>query len=186
MNLNGKTVYFLGSSITYGDGGVSFAEITAEKVGFKMIKEALSGTTLADINKDSYVTRLKNRKVEEKVDLFVCQLSTNDPWLKVDIAETEKAIRFVIDYAKERFGCPIVFYTNTYYASEAYEEHIKMLYKLKEEYGFAVLDLYNDMDARRQNEENRSTYLKPDGVHPTVEGYTKLWTPKFIEFFDSI
>ena len=61
MVLKGKTVLFLGSSVTYGSaaGGVSFADMMAETCGIKMIKEAVSGTTLADINDQSYVSRLK-------------------------------------------------------------------------------------------------------------------------------
>lgn len=61
MNLNGKTVLFLGSSVTYGSvaNGISFADIMAEECGINCIKEAVSGTTLADINDNSYVSRLK-------------------------------------------------------------------------------------------------------------------------------
>ena len=185
MQLKGKTVFFLGSSIVYGDGGVSFAEVLAQKLGFTMVKEALSGTTLADINKDSYVSRL-NKHTQDRPDLFVCQLSTNDPWQKVDIAETEKAIRYIIDFVNEHFGCKIAFFTTTNFSNPPYEEHIKMLYELKKEYGFEVLDLYNNEYVTGENIKNRNTYLKPDGVHPTTEGYTKLWAPMFIEFFEGL
>ena len=42
MKLKGKTVLFLGSSVTYGAfaDGVSFADLMAERCGIRCIKEA--------------------------------------------------------------------------------------------------------------------------------------------------
>lgn len=42
-----------------------------------MIGKAVSGTTLVDEDKTSYVSRLKKID-EDSTDLFICQLSTND------------------------------------------------------------------------------------------------------------
>ena len=60
MNLHGKTILFLGSSVTYGSaaGGVSFADMLSE-FGCTVVKEAVSGTTLVDTSADSYVSRMK-------------------------------------------------------------------------------------------------------------------------------
>ena len=115
MQLQGKTVLFLGSSVTYGSasGGVSFAELMAEKCDFRCVKEAVSGTTLADIDERSYVARLKTVDTALPVDLFICQLSTNDAGRELPVEQTEAALRFIITYVKETFGCPIAFYTNT-------------------------------------------------------------------------
>ena len=46
-----KTIIFLGSSVTYGaaSGGVSFADVICRNYGYNMIKEAVSGTTLASL-----------------------------------------------------------------------------------------------------------------------------------------
>ena len=86
MELKNKTILFLGSSVTYGSaaGGVSFVELMRDRCGIRCIKEAVSGTTLADINEGSYVSRLKTVDKSEKVDLFICQLSTNDATKKLD------------------------------------------------------------------------------------------------------
>ena len=48
MELKGKRVLFLGSSVTYGaaSGGVSFAELMAERCEMQCLKEAVSGTVL--------------------------------------------------------------------------------------------------------------------------------------------
>lgn len=80
MELTGKTVIFLGSSVTYGSasGGISFADMMAKELNFHCIKEAVSGTTLADLDETSYVSRLKRLDPATKADLLICQLSTND------------------------------------------------------------------------------------------------------------
>lgn len=189
MNLKGKTVLFLGSSVTYGSksGGISFADIMAEGCGINCIKEAVSGTTLADINADSYVSRLKRVDPSIHLDLFICQLSTNDanPKRNVDFTDVEKAIRFILDYVKTTFGCPIVFYTGTYFKNERYVEMIEYLYRLQKEYDFHILDLYNDTEMQAISEEKYSLYMH-DPIHPTRIGYSQWWTPKFIKFCEEL
>ena len=76
MELENKTIFFLGSSVTYGSaaGGVSMVDLLAETCNCTCIKEAVSGTTLADINERSYVSRLKAAEISRPMDLFVCQL----------------------------------------------------------------------------------------------------------------
>ena len=51
---------FLGSSVTYGacSGGYSFVEALAERTGLIPVKEAVSGTTLADVDDASYIARM--------------------------------------------------------------------------------------------------------------------------------
>ena len=187
MKLSGKTVLFLGSSVTYGaeSGGVSFVEIMSEKCGCTYIKEAVSGTTLADIDKLSYVSRLKNIDVNQKVDLFICQLSTNDSYKNIPFKETEKAIVSIVNYVRKNFCCPIVFYTGTRFNSEEYKKAVFELLRLKEKYGFYVLDLWNDVDMNAVSAEDYNRFMK-DGVHPTLSGYREWWTPKFIDFCNKI
>ena len=183
MQLQGKTVLFLGSSLTYGSasGGVSFAELMAERGGFCCVKEAVSGTTLADVDERSYVARLKTVDTALPVDLFICQLSTNDAGRGVPIEQTEAALRFIVTYVKDTFGCPIAFYTNTRYDSKAYEGLVALLYRLQEEFGFAILDFWNDAPMNAISDEQRVRYMR-DHIHPTLDGYREWWTPKFMEF----
>lgn len=189
MNLNGKTVLFLGSSVTYGSaaGGVSFADLMAETCGIHCIKEAVSGTTLADIDDSSYVSRLKKVDTSLHVDLFICQLSTNDasPRRNIDISAVETSIRFILQYAKTTFACPIVFYTGTFFENERYSDMIKLLYSLQKEYDFYILDLYHDKEMLNISENKYQIYMR-DPVHPTLEGYAKWWTPKFVEFCEQL
>ncbi|MBE6812154.1 MAG: SGNH/GDSL hydrolase family protein [Ruminococcaceae bacterium] len=183
MKLYGKTVLFLGSSVTYGSaaGGVSFADLMAESCGIVCIKEAVSGTTLADINKNSYVSRLKKVCTDTKVDLFICQLSTNDAAKTIPLQKTEDAIRFILQYAEDTFACPILFYTGTYFESEAYEATIHLLYDLQKEYDFYILDLFNDKTMQGISPDLYKKYMH-DPVHPTFVGYKEWWTPQFIAF----
>ena len=87
--LAGKTIYWLGSSVTYGASseGESMAEFLAAKTGAICVKDAVSGTTIFDDGKtndtglNSYTRRLINSTKFDKnaeVDAFICQISTND------------------------------------------------------------------------------------------------------------
>lgn len=187
MNLTGKTVLFLGSSVTYGSaaGGISFADIAAEQFGFTCVKEAVSGTTLADLDETSYVSRLKQVDTALRPDLFVCQLSTNDAGRSIPLEEVEKAIRFILDYVDTTFDCPILFYTGTFFESRAYRDMIALLYRIQQEVPFSILDLYHDRDMLSVSEENYRIFMS-DPVHPTLTGYRQWWTPKFIEAFQKI
>lgn len=189
MELKGKNVLFLGSSVTCGvTKGISFAEIMAERCGITYVKEAVSGTTLADINEKSYVARLKKIDKTLHFDLFICQLSTNDAnpaRNDVTMEDSEKGLRFILDYVKNTFNCPIVFFTGTYFNNEKYIKLIELLYSLQKEYDFYILDLFNDEEMRAISKEKYAVYMK-DGVHPTIEGYSEWWTPKFIELCEKI
>ena len=187
MTLKGKTVLFLGSSVTYGyaSGGISFADIMGEVCGVHVIKEAVSGTTLADLDDSSYVARLKAVDRQVRPDLFVCQLSTNDATRNIACHKIEEAIREILGFVKDAFGCPVVFYTGTYFPSEAYEAMIGLLYRLRGEYGFSILDLYHDAEMLAVDEEDYRRYMQ-DPVHPTLLGYREWWTPKFIDFCEKL
>ena len=183
MELTGKTVLFLGSSVTYGSasGGVSFADMMADELGLHCMKEAVSGTTLADLDETSYVSRLKKLDPATPVDLLICQLSTNDASQGIPLEKTEQAIRAILDYTDRTYHCPVVFYTGTYYESQAYSAMIRCLYDLQAEYGFFILDLFNDPKMRAVSAEDYARYMS-DPIHPNLLGYRQWWTPKFVDF----
>lgn len=187
MDLKGKSVLFLGSSVTFGSasGGVSFADMMQETCGIHMIKEAVSGTTLADVKETSYVARLKRIDKGQKIDLFICQLSTNDAVKKIEPAKTEQAIRFILEYVKDTFDCPIVFYTGTYFDDSNYERLVEMLEALQGEYDFKILNLWRDPEMLAVCEADRKRYMA-DPIHPSEVGYREWWTPRFISFCESI
>lgn len=145
--LRGKTIYWLGSSVTYGASseGASMADYLAATTGCISKKEAVSGTTIftdgksANTGAKSYTSRLKTSKnfdVTEEVDAFVCQISTNDAWgtrienlgtmsesttidsTQFDLSTTLGGVEFIINYVIETWGCPVYFYSGAYFGDE--------------------------------------------------------------------
>ena len=189
--LEGATVVFLGSSVTYGasSNGVSFADYIGARSGCTVVKEAVSGTTLVDGGIGSYISRLKKLDVSQ-ADLFVCQLSTNDatqgkPLGKVsDSRRTEEfdtstvagAMEYIIAYAREAWDCPIVFYTNPRYDSPTYGEMVSLLHALADKWDITVIDLWNDGAFNDITAEQRALYMAGT-IHPTQAGYLEWWTP---------
>ena len=142
--LKGKTVVFLGSSVTKGFAAHNnaFAEYIAKKDSCICIKEAVNGTTLIDNCEDSYIERMRdNLDPERQVDLFICQLSTNDATRNSPLGEISEsrdldsfdvktvcgAIEYIIAYAKETWHCRVMFYTNPQYDSDTYAKMVEAL-----------------------------------------------------------
>ena len=192
--LNGKHIVFLGSSVTYGaaSNGVSFVDFLAEKMGCRVTKEAVSGTTLVDDAPDSYICRMKKLNPEMKVDLFVCQLSTNDATQMKDLGETCRtydmddfntltvagAIEYIIAYARKTWKCPVAFYTSPRDDSARYAAMVGLLQTIRRKWDIALIDLWNDSIFNDITAGQRSRYMA-DPIHPTREGYLEWWTPYF-------
>lgn len=192
--LRGKTVIFLGSSVTqgYGSLGVSFVDYLEQVDGVTAVKEAVSGTTLADLKRSSYVARMRTIDPAIRADAFVCQLSTNDATKGVplgtvaagfdpasfDTQTVAGAIEYIIAYARETWGCPVVFYTQSRYDSDAYAAMVALLQEIRAKWDIAVIDLWNDTDFNALTNEQRRLYLV-DAIHPTKAGYRDWWLGKF-------
>ena len=58
---------------------------------------------------------------------------------------------------------------------------IDLLYRLRPEYDFSILELYNDPQMRSVSPEDYARYMS-DPIHPNLPGYRDWWTPKFVEF----
>ena len=190
--LAGKTGIFLGSSVTcgYGSLGVSFVDFLEKTDGITAVKEAVSGTTLADVKNNSYVARMKTIDKNIKADFFMCQLSTNDATKEIplgvlsdsfdpasfDTQTVTGATEYIIAYAKETWNCPVVFYTQAKYDSVAYEKMVAMLLSLQQKWDIIVIDLWNDESINAVSDAERSLYLI-DAIHPTKAGYCEWWLP---------
>ena len=123
------------------------------------------------------------------VDLFVCQLSTNDATQKkplgtlsgdgtFDTSTVAGAIEFIIDYVRRTWHCPVLFYTNPKYESAEYAAMVGLLAQIAEKRNIAVIDLWNDDGFNYLTEEKRALYMA-DRIHPTLAGYLEWWTPYF-------
>lgn len=190
--LKGKRIAFLGSSVTYGAAskGVSFADYISVRNNCEIIKEAVSGTTLVDNGRSSYISRLKQMDKGVAVDLFVCQLSTNDatqnkPLGNVseskDLADFDTstvagAIEYIIADAKQTWNCPVLFYTNPQYDSEQYGAMVELLQQIAGKWDITVIDMWNDTEFNVLTDEQRALYMA-DGIHPVQAGYLEWWTP---------
>lgn len=195
--LTGKRILFLGSSVTFGAAaeGQSFVELFEALDGVDAIKEAKSGTTLADKtsalaliafgNGDSYVKRLQAVHTETPPDCVVVQLSTNDATMKLPLGEVGDenpktvtgAMEWIIRYCRDTWDCPVVFYTGSYYDSAEYAAMVDRLFELQAKWGVGVIDLYTDEAFNAIDEETYDFYMYDD-IHPTKAGYLEWWFPK--------
>lgn len=192
--LAGEKVLFLGSSVTYGEKSIreGIPEYFAQRCGWDVTKEAVSGTTLADTGNSSYVQRLLN-KVDSSANysLVIVQLSTNDAGKKQPLGEiagsmdrdsfdtktTTGAMEYIISYARDTWDCPVAFYTNARYDSEAYGALVQRLLELQDKWGVGVLNLWSDEDFNNISAADRTLYMY-DSVHPTKAGYRQWWCPE--------
>lgn len=198
--LAGKTMIFLGSSVTYGfySNGVSFVDFLKTRDGVNTIKEAVSGTTLVDNGETSYIQRMLALDTSLEVDAFICQLSTNDASQELPLGDiatgTDKstidtstitgAMEYIIAYARETWGCPVIFYTGTQYDSPAYEAMVNRLLELQEKWDIGVLDLWNSEKMNAVSQEEYNKYMG-DSIHPTRNGYRDWWLPEFEAYLEA-
>lgn len=191
--LYGKTIYHLGSSISYGsaNGGVSFAEQIANLTGSKCVKETVSGTKLSSTDGDnSYVARWENFTFADRPEFLVLQLSTNDfsggisagaiaaNNDDIDTTTITGAIEHIIKKTKEKSpSTEVIVYTcavrPSWYKRAEYASFVNVNLKMiKQKWGIAVVDLFNA--------DTVYTNWMSDDIHPTGAGYANLFTPRMI------
>ncbi|MFH0992984.1 MAG: SGNH/GDSL hydrolase family protein [bacterium] len=201
--LMGKKLLFLGSSVTYGcePEGISFVEFLCRHSGCIGVKAAVSGTTLADISDQSYVSRLKKVDRQVRPDAIIVQLSTNDAGLNhrfgviagrrdlgdYDVMTIAGAIEYIIAYARQTWRCPVLFYTGTRYDNETYGRMVTLLLAVQKAWGIGVIDLWHDPLMNQVAAADYARFMA-DGVHPTIAGYFQWWGPRLEtllgEFFE--
>jgi lysophospholipase L1-like esterase len=203
--LKGKTLYFLGSSVTvgYGSNGMAFPHYIAKRDQCNIVVEAITGTTLMDKNENSYVRRMEFGSKFDKnadVDMFICQLSTNDTsggtvdMLNLgdivgpadDLSAYDKttitgAMEYIIAYVRRTWDCPVLFYSCSKRNDQRYAKMVDRLNELAEIWNIGVLDLWNDAEFNNITKQQRKLWLK-DETHPTKAGYMEWWTPVFEKF----
>ncbi len=192
--LEGKTICILGSSVADGYSSEHYAigEYFEARFGCKLIKEAVSGTTITNLYDNSYLSRMVNNiDATEEIDLFICQLSTNDASMNLRLGEVIEStnpgdfnqwtiigsMECIIGYAQHTWNCPVVFFTGSYYDNAAYENMVNALYELQEKWGIGILDLYHNDEFNNISNEMRSIYMS-DNIHPNKAGYRDWWGPE--------
>lgn len=195
--LRGKTIIFLGSSVTEGAGscGQTFVEYFSAKDGITAVKEAVGGTTLVTQDETSYIPRMETIDPNIPADAFVCQFSTNDatkgfPMGKLsesfdyndfDTSTIAGSIEYIISYAQNTWNCPIIFYTGTKYDKEEYGQMVALLLEIQKKWDIGVINLWDDEDLNNISDEKRKLYML-DGIHPTKAGYLEWWFPAMEEY----
>lgn len=191
--LLGGNIAVLGSSVAKGEASQGYAvgEYLAARLGCTLQKEAVSGTTLVSGKNNSYVNRILNFDQNQKIDLFICQLSTNDATQNKPIGQISDstnlqdfdtttitgAMEYIICYAQETWECPVVFFTGSRYDSAEYEAMVERLLELQEKWGIGVLDIWNNDEFNEIPDETREVYMRDD-IHPTKAGYRDWWGPE--------
>lgn len=201
----GKNLCILGSSVVHGSAslGSAVGEYLAARLDCDLTKEAVSGTTLVDNGDNSYIQRLRSSiDSNAQFDLFICQLSTNDTTKELPLGEISTgkdledfdtstitgALEYIICYAQKTWGCPVVFFTGSYYDSEPYNTMVARLLQLQKKWEIGVLDLWNAKDFNQISEEQRKVFMA-DSIHPTKAGYRDWWGPEMerqlVEYLNS-
>lgn len=201
--LEGKTFFWLGSSVTVGSNALneSMADFIAKKHSCTCIKEAVSGTTLATYKKDSYVERLDaylaSADRPEHVDAVIVQLSTNDQYrpedfgvvtpgevrdpAAFDTATTFGAMEYIIATVQDTWDCPVLFYANPPTERSSYMDMVLGLYEIAVKWDVKVIDMYMDLEFLSIPTAEQKKLWMTDKIHPTKAGYRDWWLPKFEE-----
>lgn len=179
--MNEIKIFALGSSVTkgYANNDISFVEMLNQRrdqnITFKVIKEAINGTTLANRSKDSNLARLLSchKDTLKDMDYILVQLSTNDLYLKdndFDSSDEEKtfgAINSLVNYIKKNFKAKIVFYTCFIKENKDYEKMILKLKEMSKNFNFEIVDFYFDKTLR----SSKFDTLMADSIHPNDKCY---------------
>lgn len=149
---------------------------------------AASGTTLADLDDGSYVHRLDTRlPASLPIDLFICQLSTNDASHGVLLGGADEtdthtvagALNHIVGTVRERWNCPLVFFTGAHFDSPRYQAMVDLLFDMQRIHGFGIIDLWHDAAWNAIPDDRRALYMH-DPVHPTKAGYRDWWGPEMV------
>lgn len=121
----------------------------------------------------------------------MCQLSINDATknlplgqvsdsFSIDDFDTQTitgATEYIIAYAKETWNCPVIFYTQARYDSDAYAKMVEMIIELEKKWNITVIDFWNNEKINNITDDEKSLYLV-DHIHPTKAGYKIWWLPE--------
>ena len=192
--LAGGRMAILGSSVAFGAASMELAvgEYLSRRLGCTLIKSAVSGTTLVTLDDSCYIPRLHAEiPKDQPLDLFVCQLSTNDATKELplgsvsdatdlesfDTSTVAGAIEHIVCYARQTWDCPIAFFTGSRYDSEPYARMYELLLRVRDKWKIGILDLWAPETFNDISDELRGLYML-DPIHPSRAGYRDWWGPE--------
>ncbi len=200
MELKGKTLNFLGDSITYGGGPFRFTDVIAQEQGAKCNNYGICGTRIAKQIAPSwsaemdrhYLTRVD--EMEAPADAVLVFGGTNDfghgdaPLGSITDRTEDTfygALHLLAQALMTRYPTAIIaFLTPLHRLDEplpgeptdrraTLSEYVQAIHEVAGWYGLPVLDLYISSGMQPQVEANRQAYM-PDGLHPNEAGHRLL------------
>lgn len=186
--LKDSRVLVLGSSVAQGTAsmGYGISEYLQYRFGCTCTKDTVRGTTIADTGPQSILKRLKTHTSDEVYDLVICQLSTNDATKRLPVGRAGKekdsetiwaGLSDIIDYVRQTWGCPLVFFTSCRFVNDRYDAMVAALHELTDATTVGVLDLWNNRNFNTISKTERKLYMA-DSIHPTMAGYRDWWGPE--------
>ena len=190
----GGRMAILGSSVAFGAASMELAvgEYLSRRFGCELVKSAVSGTTLVTLDDTCYIPRLHTEiPSDQPLDLFICQLSTNDATKELplgavggatnledfDTSTVAGAIEHSVCYTRQTWECPIAFFTGSHYDSQPYAQMYDLLLQIRDKWDIGILDLWAPESFNDISDELRSLYML-DPIHPSRAGYRDWWGPE--------
>ena len=212
MELKGKTINFIGDSITYGVGPSSFDKtyhaLIAQREGIIAKNYGLSASKIAKYVEPVYdlgdLMPFCERAAEmDDADAVVVFGGTNDYGMGIPLCDADYsmdkytfygALNLLILTLLEKYpGKPIVFMTPVhrigekqahYFCSKPLSAYVQMIRDVCESYAIPVCDLYKNSGIYADDPAQRQLYI-PDGLHPNDLGH-ELIASRLTAFLKSL
>lgn len=188
--LMGESMLFLGSSVTrgYGSLGEAFPECFHWMDGAIFTKEAVDGTTLADMDDRSYLARLRKHE-GESFEYMLVQLSTNDAWQRAPLGDKDSqdtgttfgSLNEILRIGSSISSTLPIVWSNPYFKNDRYREMVSICKEISAEGRCLFLNLYEDPEVNSISKKERRLYLM-DEIHPTRAGYRDWLFPYLRDF----
>ncbi len=141
-------------------------EVTAEETVISRTHMALVGSTLSAGNGETSFSDYLEKKNDMTVDVFAKEGAT---------ITGDGAMEYIIVYAKEHYGCPVMFYTGTKYDSDQYAKMVELTKEIQDKWDIGIINMWDELDT----DIPEYNYYMANGIHPNRAGYLDWWTPFF-------
>lgn len=206
-NLNDKTVLIEGDSIMYGYGsnGEGIGEILRDRYGFRLYKNAISGSTLAYVEGTENIRNRIVNGVKKPYDYIILDGGYNDygkslplgslmsesyPYASAPDATTViGAMELIFQHIKKNYPKTKIYFVTPHKVNRVwvqsnslnltFKDYLDALISVCNLYSVPVIDLWNESGLVTYFSEMKVFTKDNDGLHPTKEGYEEFYLPVF-------
>lgn len=206
-NLNDKTVLIEGDSIMYGYGsnGEGIGEILRDRYGFRLYKNAISGSTLAYVEGTENIRNRIVNGVKKPYDYIILDGGYNDygkslplgslmsesyPYASAPDATTViGAMELIFQHIKKNYPKTKIYFVTPHKVNRVwvqvnslnltFKDYYDALISVCNLYSVPVIDLWNESGLTTYFSEMKVFTKDNDGLHPTKEGYEEFYLPVF-------